>query len=71
MREDDRTGVSETRPDRQYRMRRRPLGPQSHGIGAAVVAKRCRVAQRTILSHALPCWRDPYGKSRLHLGAFP
>ena len=61
----DRTGVSGTRHEPQNRMRRRPLGAQSHGIGMAVVAKRCRIACRAILSHAKPRRRNPYGESQL------
>ena len=33
MREDDRTGVSETRPDRQYRMPPCPIHSQFRGVG--------------------------------------
>ena len=33
MREDDRTGVSETRPDRQYRMSPCPIHSQFRGVG--------------------------------------
>ena len=33
MREDDRTGVSKTRPDRQCRMPPCPIDPQFRGVG--------------------------------------
>jgi hypothetical protein len=49
-------------------MRRRPIGPQSDVIRMAVVAERCRIACRTILSDAKlrkPRQRNPYGESRI------
>jgi hypothetical protein len=67
MQADDGTGASATRRNRQYRMRRRPIGSQSHGIGKTAIAKRYRVASRAISSHAQPRWRNPYGESRLKI----
>jgi hypothetical protein len=63
----DRTSAPATRHDRKNQMRRRPIGPQSDVIRMAVVAERCRIACRTILSDAKlrkPRQRNPYGESR-------
>jgi hypothetical protein len=60
----DRTSASATRLERQYPTRPRPIGTQSDDIRMAAVAKRCRVARRTIQGQNQPCGRGPHGESR-------
>jgi hypothetical protein len=64
MRTDDGTGVSGTRPQRQFPAPILPIGSPFHDIAKTVVVKRNLVAHRDVPRHAQPSRKISPGKSR-------